>query len=102
MSTLKRYQSANVYDAARARVSYAFDNFERVYVSFSGGKDSSVMLHLVMQEAIERGRKVGVLLIDLEAQYKLTIAHAERMFQLYANHIDLHWVCLPLLMRNAV
>lgn len=102
MSTLKRYREKNVLVAARERVAYAFDNFERVYVSFSGGKDSSVMLHLVMDEAIARGRKVGVLLIDLEAQYKLTIQHAEEMFRLYADHIDLHWVCLPLLMRNAV
>lgn len=102
MSTLKQYQSKSVLIAARERVAYAFDNFEQVYVSFSGGKDSSVMLHLVMDEAIARGRKVGVLLIDLEAQYKMTIAHAEEMFRLYADHIDLHWVCLPLLMRNAV
>jgi len=102
MSTLKRYQEKNVLVAARDRVAYAFDNFERVYVSFSGGKDSSVMLHLVMDEAIARGRKVGVLLIDLEAQYKLTIQHAEEMFKLYAENIDLHWVCLPMLLRNAV
>lgn len=102
MSSLKQYQRANVFHAAQARVRYAFDNFERVYVSFSAGKDSSVMLHLVMAEAMARGRKVGVLLIDLEAQYKLTITHAEEMFRRYAEHIDLHWVCLPMLLRNAV
>jgi len=102
MSQLKRYQSINVLDAARERIRYTFDNFERVYVSFSGGKDSSVMFHLVVEEAIRRGRKIGVLLIDLEAQYSLTIAHVEEMFSAYADHIDLHWVCLPLLLRNAV
>jgi predicted phosphoadenosine phosphosulfate sulfurtransferase len=102
MSTLKRYQTMNVLDAARERIRYAFDNFEKVYVSFSGGKDSSVMFHLVADEAIRRGRKIGVLLIDLEAQYSLTITHVEEMFKLYAEHIDLHWVCLPMLLRNAV
>lgn len=102
MSTLKRYKTANVLDAARERVRYIFDHFERVYCSFSGGKDSSVMFHLVMEEAIQRNRIVGVLLIDLEAQYKLTIDHAREMFALYAEHIDLHWVCLPMLLRNAV
>lgn len=102
MSTLKRYQKKSVLDAARERVRYAFDNMERVYVSFSGGKDSSVMLHLVLDEAIRRDRKVGVLLIDLEAQYRATVAHAEEMFTSYADHIDLHWVCLPMLLRNAV
>jgi len=99
---LKKYRQQNVLDAARDRVSYAFDNFERVYVSFSGGKDSSVMLHLVMTEAIKRGRTVGVLIVDLEAQYTATIDHLHEMVERYAAHIDLHWVCVPLLLRNAV
>lgn len=100
--SIKKYQAHSVLDAARARVKYAFDNFERVYVSFSGGKDSSVMVHLVLEEAIARNRKVGMLLIDLEAQYAKTVAHAKEMFELYANHIEPYWVCLPMLLRNAV
>lgn len=100
--SIKKYRQDNVLVAARERVRYAFDNFSRIYISFSGGKDSSVMFHLVMDEAIKRGRKVGVLLIDLEAQYKQTIAHAQEMFELYREHIDVHWVCLPMLLRNAV
>lgn len=88
--------------AARERVCYAFDNFKRIYVSFSGGKDSSVMLHLVMEEAIKRKRRVGVLLIDLEAQYANTIHHAEEMMDLYGFNIEMYWVCLPMLLRNAV
>lgn len=99
---MKLYLQVDVLQAAKDRIRYAFDHFEAVYVSFSAGKDSSVMLHLVMAEAIRRKRKVGVLLIDLEAQYELTIKHAEAMFDLYADHIDLHWVCLPLKLRNAV
>lgn len=102
MSTLKRYQEQNVLDAARERIAYAFDSFERLYVSFSGGKDSSVMLHLVMQEAIKRDRVVGVLIIDLEAQYTATIDHLREMVQMYRAHMDLHWVCVPLKLRNAV
>lgn len=102
MSTLKRYQEQNVLDAARERIAYAFDSFERLYVSFSGGKDSSVMLHLVMQEAIRRDRVVGVLIIDLEAQYTATIDHLREMVQMYRAHMDLHWVCVPLKLRNAV
>ena len=53
----------------RTRISKTFDDFERLYISFSGGKDSTVMVHLVMDEAIKRGVKVGLLIIDLEAQY---------------------------------
>lgn len=92
----------DVFTAARDRVRYVFDHFERVYVSFSAGKDSSVMLHLVMDEAIKRGRKVGVLLIDLEAQYDLTIQHAEQMFDMYSKHVEPYWVCLPIKLRNSV
>ena len=102
MANLKRRLEMNVLEAARQRIAFTFDHFERVYVSFSAGKDSSVMLHLVMDEAIKRGRKVGVLLIDLEAQYRLTIEHAQQMFAHYAEHMEIYWVCLPIKLRNSV
>lgn len=101
-SSLKQYRNQNVLDAARERISYAFDNFERLYLSFSGGKDSTVMMHLVMEEARRRNRTVGVLIVDLEAQYRATIDHVTRMVHMYENNIDLHWVCLPMVLRNAV
>jgi len=75
----------NVYEAAKERIKYTFDNFEKISVSFSAGKDSTVMLHMVMDEAIERNQKVGVLLIDLEGQYKLTIDHAKECFKMYED-----------------
>lgn len=88
--------------ASRQRIAWVFDNFPRIYVSFSAGKDSTVMLHLVAEEARERGRKIGVLLVDLEGQYKLTVDHAQRMYELYADVIEPYWVCLPIILRNAV
>lgn len=94
--------SVSVLDAAKDRISKSFDMFERLYVSFSGGKDSSVMFHLVMDEAKKRNRKVGVLVIDLEAQYSDTISHITEMVQEYSDWIDLHWFCGELLLRNAV
>lgn len=99
---MKRPLGISVLEAARDRIRYSFDHFEAIYISFSGGKDSSVMFHLVMDEAIKRKRKVGVLLIDLEAQYQLTIQHAEQMFYHYADYIELYWVCLPIKLRNSV
>ncbi len=92
----------DVLTAARQRVALAFDNFEKVCVSYSAGKDSTVMLHLVMEEARRRGRTVAVLLIDLEAQYRCTIDHAEALFEMYRDNIDPYWVALPLHLRNAV
>lgn len=92
----------DVYVAAKERIGYIFDCFPRIYVSFSGGKDSTVMLHMVMDEAIKRGRKVGVLFVDLEGQYKLTIDHIQEMYDLYRDHIEPYWVALPIVLRNAV
>lgn len=102
MSDKKIPLGQDVLTAARERIAYIFDKFNRIYVSFSGGKDSTVMLHLVMDEAIKRERKVGVLFIDLEAQYTATIEHVQNCFDLYAEHIEPYWVCLPLSLRNAV
>lgn len=92
----------DVLTAAKERISWTFDTFERVYVSFSGGKDSTVMLHLAMDEAKKRFRKVGLLFVDLEAQYRLTIEHVAECFELYRDLIEPHWIALPLILRNAV
>lgn len=98
----KRYLGISVLEAARQRIAWVFDEFPRIYVSFSGGKDSTAMLHLVMDEAIRRDRRVGVLFVDLEGQYKLTIDHIQAMYDRYAEHIEPYWVALPIALRNAV
>jgi predicted phosphoadenosine phosphosulfate sulfurtransferase len=98
----KIYLTTDVFTEAKNRIKYTFDNFDRIYISFSGGKDSTTMLHLVMDEAIKRNRKIGMLFIDLEGQYKLTIDHIKNCFDLYKDNIDPYWVCLPIHLRNAV
>lgn len=92
----------NVLEGAEQRIRDTFDTFEKVYLSFSAGKDSTVMLHLVAQEARRRKTKIGLLLVDLEGQYKLTIDHAIEMINMYEDVLDVYWVCLPLSLRNAV
>jgi len=99
---IKKYQKESVLSASKDRISKVFDDFERIYISFSGGKDSTIMTHLVMDEAIKRNRKVGLIIIDLEAQYADTIKHVNKIVEIYKDHIDLHWACLPMLLRNAV
>lgn len=102
MSKLKRRLGIDVLTATKQRIAAVFDSFPRIYVSFSGGKDSTVLLHLAMDEAERRGRKIGVLFVDLEAQYQLTIQHVERCLTDYADLIERHWLALPLSLRNAV
>lgn len=98
----KIYLEKTVYEASLERINYMFDNYERIYVSFSAGKDSTVMLHMILDEAIKRNRIVGVLIVDLEGQYKLTINHMRACVEMYAKNIELFWICLPIHLRNAV
>lgn len=95
---MKTYLSINVYEAARERLRFVFDRFERVCVSFSGGKDSTVLLHMALQEARERGRTVDVIFIDWEAQYSATIAHVAEMLRLPG--VNPIWIALPLSTSN--
>lgn len=92
----------DVLTAARERIAWVFDKFKHVYLSGPSGKDSTVMMHLVCQEARRRKLEVGVLYIDLEAQYKVTIDTVRRMFAEYADCTKPYWVALPLHLRNAV
>ena len=101
-SRFKKGLGVDVLTAARQRIAWVFDRFDRIYLSGPSGKDSGVMMHLVCQEARARGRKVGVLYVDLEAQYTLTIEFVEQMFAMYADCIDPYWLALPIRLRNAV
>jgi predicted phosphoadenosine phosphosulfate sulfurtransferase len=55
-----------------------------------------------MDEAIRRDRKVGLLFIDLEAQFAITIRHIKDCFEMYKDHVEPYWVSLPIHLRNAV
>jgi predicted phosphoadenosine phosphosulfate sulfurtransferase len=98
----KKELSTTVLEEAKKRVAWTFDNFDKVAVSFSGGKDSTVMLHLVADEAEKRKQPFAVMIVDLEAQYSATIDHMEKMIDRYGHLIDLHWCCLPISLSNAV
>lgn len=97
----KHYLEISVLDAAKERINYAFDNFEKICLSFSGGKDSTVMLHLVAEEAMKRGIKFGCLFIDWECQMRSTISFVESMFDKYSEFIEPYWVSLPMKTWNA-
>lgn len=60
------------------------------------------MTHLVADEAKKRNKKIGLLFVDLEAQYRFTIDHVREMYELYAGVIKPYWTCVELNLRNAV
>jgi predicted phosphoadenosine phosphosulfate sulfurtransferase len=99
---MKKPLGIDVFSASRERLLRVFQDFPRVYVSFSGGKDSTVLLHLTAAVARSLGRRFGILVIDLEGQYSLTEKHVGAMLAEYADCTDRFWVCLPLHLRNAV
>lgn len=97
----KLYEDINVLDAAMRRLRYIFSEFENIYFSVSGGKDSSVMVQLAERVAAETGRTYDVLYIDMEAQYARTIEHISQLKTL--PHIGrFYHVALPMALRNAV
>ena len=99
---MKHYTDKSVLEAAQERIAWTFDTFDKVAISFSGGKDSTVMMHLVMEEARRLNRTVAVLIVDLEAQYQGTVEHVQRMIDMYRDNIELHWCCLPMDLANGV
>lgn len=97
----KVYSGVNVYHAARQRLRTVFEHFPRVCVAFSGGKDSTVLLHLAVEVAREMGRlPVDAMCLDLEGQYKVTVDHVREMFD-RADEVRGQWICLPINLRNA-
>lgn len=88
----------NVLEAARARLHYLFDEFDQVVVSFSGGKDSGVLLNLALYVATERNElaKFAVYHLDYEAQYQMTTEYVARVFAALPREVQRYWTCLPI------
>lgn len=96
---------ANVWEALQSRLSFAFDNYPSIVVSFSGGKDSGVLLNAVLKFKRDNARNNRVLVFhqDFEAQYAKTTEFVERMFQRAIEcQCEPLWVCLPIASRCAV
>lgn len=92
------YQEKNVYDATQDRLRFIFDNFERVYVSFSGGKDSGVLLNLALDyvKSHRIKQKIGVQIMDNEANYSHSLEFMKRILEANREHLDIYWCCLPI------
>lgn len=92
------YKEKNVYDAAIERLDFIFENFERIYISFSGGKDSGVMLNLVIDYMRKRGitQKIGIQIMDNEANYEQSMEFMHRIIRANRDLLDVYWCCLPI------
>lgn len=96
---MKHYnKSKNVYDAANDRIDFIFKNFKRIYLSFSGGKDSGVMLNLTLKYMRDNGikDKIGLMVLDNEANYEYSLKFMHSIIQKNLDLLDVYWCCLPI------
>lgn len=100
----REYLKQNVYEEAQKRLKFIFQEFDNIYVSFSGGKDSGLLLELVLdfQKKYYPDKKIGVFHQDFEAQYTVTTEYIERTFERIKNEVEPYWVCLPMAARTAL
>lgn len=100
----KEYLTINVYDALQERFHYLFQEFDNIYISFSGGKDSGVLLNMLMdfKRANYPDRTIGLFHQDFEAQYSVTTQYIDRTFKRLLPEVEAYWVCLPMAIRTAL
>lgn len=89
----------NVLIAVKKRISFLFDNYDNIQLAFSGGKDSTVLFHLVNEEAIKRNRKFILYFQDQEAEYQGTIDLVE--WAMSQPNVIPQWYQVPIFMTNA-
>jgi predicted phosphoadenosine phosphosulfate sulfurtransferase len=97
----KQFIDTNVWEESKKRVNYIYDNFDKIVVSFSGGKDSTAVLQTVLKVREERGIKepLEVVFFDEEAIHPTTIEYVHRVSE--REDVDLKWYCLEFKHRNA-
>lgn len=95
---MRNYIGIDVFEAAEERIKYIFDNFERIYLSFSGGKDSGVMLNLVLKYMRDNGitKKIGLMTLDNEANYTHSLDFMHDIIKDNLDLLDVYWCCLPI------
>lgn len=95
------YIKDNVKDAAEKRISYIFNEFENIIVSISGGKDSTVLCWMALQEAHRRNRRIGIFFLDEEVVYQSTIEQVTWLMNLYPENTVRIWFQFPFKLTNA-
>ena len=70
--TKELHAISNVFDAALLRLDIVFSDYEKVCISLSGGKSSTVLLRLAATVAKAHGKMLTVLFIDQEQDFSRT------------------------------
>jgi len=99
MAIKKIYGNMNVVEAATKRIQNIFANGCKVYLAFSGGKDTlcmcSIVYDLILQGKIDP-KQLTVVFIDEEALYQSMFDMAMRWRKRFiAIGAEFRWYCLP-------
>ncbi|HIB4586774.1 hypothetical protein MXE67_09865 [Enterococcus faecalis] len=89
----------NVFDATLKRLEYIFEEFDKVYFSFSGGKDSGLMVQLANLVAEKLDRNFDLLILNIEANYTATVDFIKKIEQL-PRVKNIYHFCLPFFEDN--
>ena len=87
----------NVYELTQERLKMIFEEFDNIYISFSGGKDSGALLNLcidyIRQNSLKR--KIGIFHMNYEVQYSMTIDYVNRVLETNRDILDVYRICVP-------
>jgi len=94
MTRQRLFLNSSCLDAARARLRHVYDTFDTVCVQFSGGKDSTAILHLAKEVHEERGLgPVKVIFRDEEMVSPMVLDYVLKVREY--PWVDMEWYCLP-------
>ena len=101
---VREYFEQDVFEAFQQRIKLIFEEFDNIYISFSGGKDSGLLLNMVLdyQKKYYPAKKIAVFHQDFEAQYTVTTEYVEKTFEQIREDVEPYWVCLPMATRTAL
>lgn len=91
----KKHVEGNVYECALERMREAYQMYDHIAVSFSGGKDSTCALHVALEVAHELGRlPLDVFHYDEEAIQPETVDYVRRVAN--RDDVNMRWYCVPI------
>jgi 3'-phosphoadenosine 5'-phosphosulfate sulfotransferase (PAPS reductase)/FAD synthetase len=90
----RMFLETNVVDAARARLRHVYDIGDTVCIQYSGGKDSTAVLHLARE--IHEERNLGPVKVIFRDEEFLSPS-IEKHINTVASYdwVDMEWYCLP-------
>lgn len=96
---MRIYQTDSVFEAMDGRFKKIFDAHERVVVSVSSGKDSTLLAHLAADYARRHNRPIEFFFLDQEAEYSATVDQIRHMMT-WPGVIP-RWYQVPIRMTNS-